>query len=353
MLRVEDLGLCVGNFTLRDVSCTVAQGDYFVLLGASGVGKTLFLEALAGLIPLDTGRLFWGGEEFTRTRIQDRGMGLVYQDQALFPHMTVFQNILYGVPRASASLPERRALARALAEKAGVQALLHRYPGTLSGGEAQRVALARALATNPRCLLLDEPLSALDPQSRGGLRALLRRLHRQGQTVIHVTHDYEEALSLATTVGIMEEGTIVQMGPPSEVFQHPKSEFVARFIGIRNVFSGHLESCGQASDDGAVFKVQGNTFHVLTDAPPGEGMLLVRSEDITLSGHKPDSSAQNCFEGVVVDVVPARLGTEVYVDIGVEMAVLVTAGSVQRMQLQPGASVWLSFKASAARFLEA
>ncbi|MCK5861012.1 MAG: ABC transporter ATP-binding protein [Candidatus Hydrogenedentes bacterium] len=351
MLYIKNLGVHIGTFTLRDISFTVNRDDYFVLLGASGIGKTLLLEALAGLIPLKTGSITRDEEDITHLRIQKRGMGLVYQNQALFPHLTVLHNITYGISRKGMTRAERLAFAHALAEKVGVNELLHRYPNTLSGGEAQRVALARALATKPRCLLLDEPLASLDPHARSSMRTLLRSLHRNGQMVIHVTHDYEEALSLATQVGIMEQGTLVQTDTPTRVFQHPTSEFVARFVGIRNVFPGMLETSNTAQDDTAVFVTEGKRFRVLTSVKSGAGILLIRSEDITLSLNRPDSSAQNCFEGIVTDKAPARLGLEICVNIGVEIIALITSGSAQRLHLHPGSSVWLSFKASAARFI--
>ncbi len=349
MLRVEKLTVAVGAFMLRDVSFTVPDGSYFVLLGASGVGKTVLLEALAGLAPLDSGRIVLDGEDITRKRMQRRGMGLVYQDQALFPHLTVRRNIAYG---AGGDTAKRNSTVAALAALVGVDHLLARLPDTLSGGEAQRVALARALATEPRLLLLDEPLSALDIQARSAMRALLRRVHRNGQSVIHVTHDYEEALSLATHVAILEGGSIAQVGTPSEVFQHPRSEFVARFIGIRNVFSGTLAPHAEDDKETALFTSDGVSFRIMTGADPGRGMMIVRSEDVTLSMHAADSSAQNCFRGRITDIAPAPLGLEVFVDVGVEMAALVTSASVERLALKPGCDVWLSFKASAARFLE-
>lgn len=352
MLRVEHLHIRAGGFMLRDITFTVGTGDYFVLLGASGVGKTLLLEALAGLIPVTSGRIHWEDEELTAIPIQGRGLGLVYQNQALFPHMTVWRNIAYGLQSAGVSGAELRGRVHTLAGEAGVTELLERYPETLSGGEAQRVALARALATGPRCLLLDEPLSALDNHARGAMRALLRRLHRNGQTVIHVTHDYAEALALATCVGIMETGTIVQTGTPAQVFQHPTSEFVARFVGIRNVFAGALTTRAAGNDDTTTFISNGVHFQILTDAAPGPGIMMLRSEDITLAQQVSESSAQNSFRGRITDIIPGRIGLEVYVDIGVEMAALVSSASATRLGLKPGHEVWLSFKASAVRFLE-
>ena len=339
MLRVEALHIQAGKMCLRDITFTVEDGCYFVLLGASGAGKTLLLEALAGLQPIKAGRIAWNDKDLTRARIQHRGMG------ALFPHLTVRQNIAYG----AVGSPDET---RQIIEKVGVSHLLARYPGTLSGGEAQRVALARALATRPRCLLLDEPLSSLDVHAKDTMRSLLRALQRGGQTVIHVTHDYEEALALATHVAIIENGGIAQTGTPARIFQHPKSEFVARFVGIRNVFPGRLEGENDVNGDTITFNSNGVLFSVMTCKKHGEGTMLVRGEDIILSAHRMESSAKNCFQGKITDIVPARLGAEVYVDIGVEIAALVTNASAENLGLRDGNNVWISFKASAARFLE-
>ncbi len=350
MLRVENLSKRLGQFAVRDVAFDVADGDYFVLLGASGVGKTVLLEMLAGIETSDAGRIFWNDDDITHARIQDRGFGLVYQDQALFPHMSVEGNIAYGLRARGMKRHEMHERTRALADEVGVGALLERMPGTLSGGEAQRTALARALAVEPRCLLLDEPIASLDTQARGQMRALLRTLHRRGHTVVHVTHDYEEAVSLATRVGVMEHGTVVQVGTPRDVFHHPTSEFVARFVGIRNVYKGRL----LPGDAGGTPKfVAGDlSFAVLTDATPGPGYLIVRSEDITVSLAKGDTSAQNTFRGTVTDVAPARLGIEATIDIGLEATAWVTTESLERLELRVGKDAWVSFKASAARFIE-
>ena len=350
MLHVKNIHKNLGNFALRDVSFGVNEGDYFVLLGFSGAGKTLLLEILAGMERPDSGQLFWNGEDITQTRIQHRGFGLVYQSQALFPHLSVFNNIAYGLKGRGLRHTAMKERARALAEETGAETLLDRMPATLSGGEAQRVALARALAVEPRCLLLDEPLASLDIHARSRMRALLRRLNRRGYTVIHVTHDYEEAVSLASRVGIMENGRVVQTGPPETVFQHPASEFVARFIGIRNVYRGCLLETPNGATPG--FQCGNILFKILTDAPPGPGCLVVRSEDISISLTRSDTSAQNLFPGLVSDVAPARLGVEIGVEAGVHVTAWLTRESANRLALAPGKQVWIGFKASAARFIE-
>jgi len=351
MLRVRNLGKDLRDFSVSNVSFDVDDGDYFVLLGASGVGKSVLLELLAGLTMPDEGNIEWDGIDITRERIQHRRMGLVYQDQALFPHMTVHQNLAYGLRHRKMRPRDLQERVLDLARSVNVSELLHRYPGTLSGGESQRVALARTLATNPRCLLLDEPLSSLDTQSRSDLQALLRSLHRKGHTVIHVTHEYKEAMALASHVAIMENGTITQTGSPSEVFHQPKSEFVARFVGIRNSFEGQFEAAADG-DTLSTFTTRGLKFRILSDAPSGTGFMVFRSEDLVVSRSRNDSSAQNCFEGKIVDMAPARLGAELIIDIGVKVAALVASESVERLGVECGQNVWVDLKASATRYIE-
>lgn len=351
MLEIRGLTKRLGDFHLREASFTVEEGAYFVLLGASGVGKTVLLEAVAGLLRPDSGSVHLDGRDITVERIQRRGLALIYQDQALFPHLNVARNIAYGLRCRGQSRATAHGRVAVLAAEVGVVHLLERSAPSLSGGEAQRVALARALATEPRCLLLDEPLSALDIAARGDLQAFLRRLNRAGHTMLHVTHDYEEALALATHVAVMEEGRIVQVGPPEEVFARPRSAFVARFAGIRNVLPGRLRRGGGDQDDLAEFATAGPVVHVLTEAEEGAGFLLLRSEDITLSTTPPDTSARNTFAGTVTDVAPARRGVEITVDVGVPLHAVVTAGSVSRLGLACGAKVHASFKATAARVI--
>ncbi len=351
MLKLDKVSKPMPGFAIRDVSFVVGDGEYFVLLGRSGAGKTLVLEIIAGLILPDSGRVFLDGSDITRAPIQSRRLGLVFQDQALFPHLTVRRNIEYGLRCAKLPCSAIRNRVTSVAEEMGISHLLDRMPTTISGGEAQRVALARTLATEPRCLLLDEPISSLDADARAGMRALLRKLNHAGNTVVHVTHDYEEAISLASRVAIMEHGTIVQVGTPDEVFHHPKSEFVASFLGVRNFFKGELRNPAQLPGRPAEFIARNLTIAVLTNAPSGPGCLMFRSEDVTLSNSRPESSALNAFQGIVTDIANAPSGVEVTVDIGVQVFALISANSLEKLKLECGKNVWASFKASAGKFI--
>ncbi len=351
MLRLERLHIRVGGFELRSIDLEVREGDYFVLLGASGSGKTVLLETLAGLHRPVAGRILVDGSDISRDAIQERPMALVYQDQALFPHLSVRRNVAYGLERLRLDRQEKALRLQELERTVGIGALDRRMPATLSGGEAQRVALARALARQPRYLLLDEPLSSLDCGARSGLRRLLRSLHRQGRTLLHVTHDFEEALALASRVAVLESGRIVQTGTPLEVFRHPRSQFVARFVGLRNVFQGRLESCDEGGVTMGRFHVEDHVFSVMTDEAGGPGCLLFRGEDVCLLSERPRAELPNLCHGRVTEVTPARAGLEIGVDIGVEIVALLGDEEANRLRLRPGREVWVSISSAAGRYI--
>lgn len=231
MLSLNHIALHLNDFTLQDISFTVGKGEYCMLLGESGAGKSLILEMIAGLVTPSSGEIFLQDEEITHKRIQERKIGLVFQDYALFPHLSVRDNIAYPLKRRC-GMKEKEEKVKRIAEKLGIGHLLHRRPGTLSGGELQRVALARTLVLEPSLLLLDEPLSSLDPRIRRNLRTLLKQLHGEGQTILHVTHDLQEALFLAEKVVVVEQGTISRKGTPEEIFQQPGSGFLEHFTHV-------------------------------------------------------------------------------------------------------------------------
>ncbi len=350
MLKVKNINKKFENFNIKNLSFSIDKGDYFVLLGVSGSGKTLLLEMIAGLINPDSGEIILEGKNITNEKIQKRGTGMVFQDYAVFPHLSVKENIAY--PLKSNKTPKKEINIR-INELAGNFDLIHllkRKPATLSGGELQRVALARALALNPKILLLDEPLSSLDVQLLDGLRKLLRNLNKNGQTIIHVTHDYEEAILLANKVGILYNGSIVQYGSPHDVFQHPGSEFVANLTGIKNYFKSRLNP---ATEEIRIASINTNVrIKLLTNEIESDGYVLIRGEDIIICNQEVDSSAVNNFEGIITEILPKSLGVEIIVDIGVKLAVIVTNQSLEKFNLKEGKKVWLSFKASAVRFLK-
>ena len=314
MLEIKNISKSFTDFCLKDITFLVEKGDYFVLLGASGMGKTVLLEIISGITSADSGKIFLNGKEITSKKIQNRKMALVYQDQVLFPHMSVYDNIAYPLSCKKLKNEEIKKTVGELADLVEIRKFLERKPGTLSGGEAQRVALARALATQPECLLLDEPLSNVDTQLRYELRSLLRKINAGGQTIIHVTHDYEEAISLANKLAVIEHGNIVQTGSPEEVFIHPKSEFIAKFVGVKNFFRGKLLS-QKHNNDLRTFEIKGHTVFVASEEIEGEGFLLIPSENVVISDNLIENSSRNVFQGKVVEFFSVRAGVEVVVTI--------------------------------------
>ncbi|CVK31402.1 ATP-binding cassette domain-containing protein [Methanoculleus bourgensis] len=240
MLDVRGLSLSLGEFSLDGVDLTVDDGEYFIILGPTGAGKTILLETIAGIYAPASGTISLDGRDITRTDPKDRGIGMVYQDYMLFPHLTVEENIGFGLLQRKTEPDRIRELVSETADLLGIGHLLDRTPGTLSGGEQQRAAaIARALVLRPRVLLLDEPLSALDAVTRDRLRRELKAVHRAtGTTVVHITHHFEDIFALADRVAVMQDGRIAQTGTPDEVFRKPATEFVAAFTGMENVFYG-------------------------------------------------------------------------------------------------------------------
>jgi sulfate transport system ATP-binding protein len=247
-IDVRNVTKAYGSFTsVKDVSFSVASGELVALLGPSGSGKTTLLRIIAGLETADAGTVLLGGEDATDTNARDRAVGFVFQHYALFRHMTVFENVAFGLRvrprRRRPSDAEISRKVKDLLTLVQLDYLGNRYPSQLSGGQRQRVALARALAVEPRVLLLDEPFGALDAKVRQELRRWLRRLHEEIHlTSLFVTHDQEEALELAGRVVIMDRGQIEQQGSPEEVFDRPATPFVMNFLGHVNIFHGRVES---------------------------------------------------------------------------------------------------------------
>ncbi len=345
MLAVDSLSLQVGTFELKSIRFAAAPGDYFVILGASGVGKTLLLETIAGLLAPTSGRILLRGRDITAECIQKRNLSIVYQDGGLFPHLSVYDNIAYPLKcRGERQIDTR---VREAAIQTGISDKLDRRPDSLSGGEYQRTALARCLAANSDLFLLDEPLSSLDARSKIELHALLRKLNRQGITMIHVTHDYEEAVSLANKIGIMENGEMVHVAPPGEIFRHPKSEFIARFVGVKNYFRGVVREL--PGSDLREFTSNGIRVLCLTDTAPGDAFMMIRPDEVVVSYTADVSSMRNRFKGVVKDIVPSRLGLDVTVDIGAEIVATISSDARNSLEFDIGKEVWISFKASSCR----
>ncbi|MGD2178833.1 MAG: tungstate ABC transporter ATP-binding protein WtpC [Anaerolineae bacterium] len=344
-LQLCNLWVDLRGFHVRGIDLEVGAGEYFVVLGPTGAGKTVLLETIAGLFQPRRGCILLDGEEITNTPPEHRGFGFVYQDYALFPHLNVLENIAFGLRLDRlhrAAITER---VEETSQMLGIDHLLERSPRTLSGGERQRAALARALVVEPRLLLLDEPLSALDPETREGLQRELARVHRElGTTTLHVTHDFQEAVALADRIAVVHGGQIVQVGTPATIFRRPASELVARFVGVRNIFRGKLRSGGGSH---RLLTVDDLDIAVVTNLT-GEVHASLRPEDIILSIEPLRSSARNCFRGYVTQI--ADRGPLIYITVSVppDFTCVITRRSFEEMELRIDKEVYVAFKASAA-----
>ncbi|MBI2844749.1 MAG: ATP-binding cassette domain-containing protein [Armatimonadetes bacterium] len=337
MLELKSLSKRFGKFCLSKIDLTVDSGHYFVLLGPSGVGKTMLIELISGLTKPDRGRVLWRDCDITRVPPERRGFAVVYQDSALFPHMTTAGNIAYGMKSRKPSAVGLEQTARML----GIEHLLDRYPETLSGGEQQRVGLARALATDPELLLLDEPLSALDLRSRREFRNLLKRIHSEtGKTFLHVTHDLDEATSLGDRIGVMLNGSIRQTGTPEELFRSPSDPDVADFLGMRNVIAV------SETKDG-ICKANGVEIHAAA-ADESISHIWIKPEEIVLSRAAFDSSARNQIRCRVEGWESSGPLLAVRVSAGdLTMSALITYASFKELAIEVGAELYATFKSSA------
>jgi molybdate/tungstate transport system ATP-binding protein len=343
MIKIENLSRNWKEFKIDQVNLEVKPNEYFVILGPSGSGKTMLLELIAGIWYPDSGRIYLGDKDITDEALEKRGIGFVYQNYMLFPHKTVFENIEFGLKLRKIPKKQIATQVNEIMEVLNIAHLKDRLPRTLSGGEQQRTALARALIVQPKILLMDEPLSALDKKTKDDLTQQLKEIHQKFDiTIIHVTHNFDEALQLADRVAIMKHGTISQVGNVEEIFRRPANGFVADFVGVENIIKG------KATMDGDVIEINtGNTVIVSTERKTGPVHITVRPEDITLATEKVATSARNVFEGRVKEI--SDLGTliRLTIDVGDPLVVFLTRQSFLDLDINIGKSVWTYFKATA------
>ncbi len=347
MIVVEDLHLNLGEFKLEGVYLEARRGDYVVVLGPSGAGKTLLLECIAGLRRPERGRILVDGIDVTGLPPEERRLAFVPQSYALWPHMTVYDNIAFPLRCRGASEREVKERVKWIASELDIEHLVRRKPGTLSGGEQQRVALARALVWEPKALLLDEPTAALDPVLKSGAWRLLRRLHEKlGFTAVHVTHDMAEVAALASRAAFMWGGRVVKQGSIGEVLASMEA---SRYLGDANIYRGKVVEAGGGE---IVVDVEGCKVVAVADGVLGEPVVLsLRPEDVVLL--RPgayDVSARNTLEVVVEEVEPrgplmlvkARAGS-------FHLKAYVTRSSADHLGVECGAKLVACFKASAVR----
>jgi spermidine/putrescine ABC transporter ATP-binding subunit len=331
-----------GNLVVRSATFEARKGEFLSLLGPSGCGKTTLLRMIAGLAEPDGGDIFIRGRAMRNVPPNKRDVAIVFQNYALFPYMTVSENVAFGlqmrrVPRAETT--ER--VARAL-DAVRLPSLGHRFPRELSGGQQQRVALARALVCQPAVLLLDEPLAALDKNLRADMQIELKQLQRDfGVTTIFVTHDQEEALALSDRILVMNQGEIEQIGTPADIYINPASRFVLNFVGKANIFEGRLVETGQ----GKRFQAEDIDLPVDTTVASGEAVFALRPEHIDLSDSQPASGGE-AFQGVVTHFV--YLGSHDTYRVRLPSGRNVTVSEGRRGKSGPrftvGSQVWASWE---------
>ena len=334
-----------GFTAIEELNLTVPAGSFFALLGPSGCGKTTTLRLVAGLEDATAGRILIGGKDVTTTKPFQRPVNTVFQSYALFPHMTVFENVAFGLKRRKiADAAEKAHEALRLVE---LDHLAQRKPQQLSGGQQQRVALARAVVNRPALLLLDEPLGALDLKLRRQMQIELKTIQQDvGLTFLHVTHDQEEAMTMADTVAVMNKGQIEQMGAPEELYELPKTAFVANFLGQSNLFTGAVVSSGDAS---IVVDVAGRKIEIPRERAQrhaGDVTIGVRPEKLMLHTEAPkiQPDVNVVGPGRVTDVSFSGVSTQYQVAVpGLGTLVVFAQNMVFGPVVSVGAEVWLTW----------
>jgi len=347
MLEIEDISNdWDGLFSLKGVSLKIKEGEYFVILGPTGAGKTLLLEIIAGLYFPDSGQVRISGNDVTEEPPEKRNIGFLYQDYSLFPNYNARSNIEYGLRIRKVPKEERDETVERLASMLNIENLMERDVTTLSGGEQQKVAMARALAIRPTLLLLDEPFSALDESTKDKLIEDMRALHiKEGITTLHVTHSQEEAMILADRIAIMMDGRIVQVGMPKDIFFKPKTSKIAKFVKIENIWNVDVI---EKTDEGILVGLDGHK--ILT--PPnrsiegGTARLIIRPEDIVI-GSGASTSARNRFSGKVMSIEQRGFYNIVRIDCGFNVVAAVTRQSIEELEIGVGDEVRVFFKTTA------
>ena len=343
-LRLEKVTKTFGDFVaVDDIDLHVSRGSFFALLGPSGCGKTTSLRMIAGLEQPTSGRVLIGDTDLTGSRPYERPVNTVFQSYALFPHLTIRDNVSFGPKRRKSK--DAAKLAEDALELVQMTSFAERKPAQLSGGQQQRVALARALVNHPEVLLLDEPLGALDLKLRREMQVELKRIQTEvGLTFIHVTHDQEEAMTMADTVAVMNKGTIEQLGAPADLYDLPRTRFVADFLGQANTGVGTIED---TDGDHLVADVLGTKVRISkarSQVHAGDVLFGVRPEKVQVSRTKPDG-AGNDVKGVVRDVSFLGVATSYLVDMpsGTTWSCYEQNLDVDPIDLRPGDEVWLTW----------
>jgi molybdate transport system ATP-binding protein len=354
-LEVQNLSVDLGEFKLKYVSLEMEKNEYLVVIGPTGSGKSVLLETIAGFYRPRYGKINLEGSNITNLAPEKRGISIVYQDYMLFPNMSVFDNIAYGLKKKTddRTIIETKVLDMAKILKIGH--LLDRDPETLSGGEKQRTAIARSLIVEPHLLLMDEPFSALDVNTQSYMTALIKKAIADYETTcIHVSHNFNDVWSLAEQVAVMKDGIILQQDIVTEVFSKPCDNFVAEFVGVHNIFEGEIIGRKKGITD---VKVNHDLILHSSDTYSSESkkiMVAIRPENIIFSKESFISSLRNQMKGTVKDVV--LVGPTVWIEVtvgGTDFKGIITPSSSELLEIKRGKEIYVSFKSINVKIIDA
>jgi molybdate transport system ATP-binding protein len=345
-LEVQNLSVDLGEFHLKDVSLEMEKNEYLVVIGPTGSGKSVLLETIAGFYRPRYGKIYLEGSNITTLTPEKRGISIVYQDYMLFPNMSVFDNIAYGLKKKTddRTIIETNVLDMAKVLKIGH--LLDRDPETLSNGEKQRTAIARSLIVEPHLLLMDEPFSALDVNTQSYMTDLIKKAIADYETTcIHVSHNFNDVWSLAEQVAVMKDGVILQQGLVTDVFSKPSYDFVADFVGVQNVFEGDV--LGREKGVTSVKLKNGQTVYSSESysSDSKKVMVAIRPENIIFSNETFISSVRNQIKGTIDEII--QVGPVVWIEIEVgdiSFKGMLTPSSCEKLGIKTGKEIYISFK---------
>jgi len=340
MIKIENLCIRLPGFTLDNINLSIKDREFFMLLGPTGSGKSMILEAIAGIRQVTGGSIKIKGKDITKLAPEQRGIGIMYQDYALFPHLSVMDNIKFGLRYHKSKSDDSMKWLKSLMGLLGLEHLAARMTTSLSGGEKQRIALARALAVKPSLLLLDEPLSALDPNFREDIRSTLKKIHeKSGITFLMVTHDFTEALYLGQRAAVIKNGKIEQTGTVAEIFKHPATMFVAEFVGMKNIFSATFDN-GKAILDGLDLNLDAS-------CKKDKKFIAVRPEDIMILKEKISENGLNVFQGKITAIIDKGPFCEISAKAGsLIFKTIITKSALFKMDINKTKNIYLALMPS-------